>query len=150
MSQRQAHLFGDRKQDWCTPDWLFAELSHLFGPFDLDAAASDENARCRRYFTKATDGLSQEWAGRVFVNPPYDDIGPWVAKAAGEAACGRASVVMLLPVRTSAGWFHEHVWMKAPVLFLRKRLRFNGGHGATAPFDCMVVLFGLAIKASAG
>jgi phage N-6-adenine-methyltransferase len=67
--------------------------------FTLDAAASEANALCDRYFTRATDGLLHSWAGeRVWCNPPYSRLEPWVAKATAEMRHGGCElVVMLLP-----------------------------------------------------
>ena len=39
------------KQDWETPQELFEKLNDEF-PFELDAFASDKNAKCKHYFTK--------------------------------------------------------------------------------------------------
>ena len=83
-------LFSSQKMDWCTPDSLFEKLNKEFH-FVLDAAATDQNAKCGRYFTPETDGLSQSWdcGGAVFCNPPYGrDIGKWVKKAYEESIGG--------------------------------------------------------------
>lgn len=46
-------------------------LDAEFG-FTLDVAATPDNAKCRRYFTRADDGLNQSWDGEiVWMNPPY-------------------------------------------------------------------------------
>jgi phage N-6-adenine-methyltransferase len=81
-------VFSSASQEWETPAALFAALDAEFG-FDLDAAATDENAKCPRYFTKATDALRQRWEGVVFLNPPYGhQVGRWVRKAHEEAQRG--------------------------------------------------------------
>ena len=80
-----AYMNAAKRDDWTTPLDLFDELEAEFGFFDLDAAASDENARCELYYTEADDGLAQEWFGQVFVNPPYGRvISEWVEKAIRE------------------------------------------------------------------
>jgi phage N-6-adenine-methyltransferase len=76
--------------------------------FTLDACATQQNAKCVRYFTKADDGLKQEWTGRVFMNPPYGrEIGKWVRKAYEESRKNAESVVCLLPSRTDTSWWHD-------------------------------------------
>jgi site-specific DNA-methyltransferase (adenine-specific) len=57
-------LFSSRSQEWTTPKELFDPLNEIF-KFTLDACATRENAKCKRYFTKAEDGLKQKWIGRV-------------------------------------------------------------------------------------
>lgn len=54
--------FMSEKDDWETPQSLFDQL-HAHFHFTLDAAASDSNHKLPRYYTKETDGLSQDWGG---------------------------------------------------------------------------------------
>lgn len=79
----------------------------------MDVAASDENAMEPYYFTLAQDGLAQPWNGhRVWCNPPYSNIRPWVEKAWYEMddIGGCDKVVMLLPAnRTEQSWWQELV-----------------------------------------
>lgn len=84
-------MFSSDKNFWETPQKLFDELDAEFH-FTLDAAASDENHKCARYFTQSDDGLRQNWEGEtVFCNPPYGskETGLWTAK--------------MLPRRTETG-----------------------------------------------
>ena len=68
--------------EWTTPRDLFDELDAEFG-FDLDVASTDENALCERHYTERDDGLSQQWSGTVWCNPPYGrEITKWMRKAA--------------------------------------------------------------------
>lgn len=64
-------MFSTGKDDWETPSDFFKKLDAEFH-FTLDACATDSNAKCVRYFTKESDGLSQDWGGEtVYCNPPY-------------------------------------------------------------------------------
>ena len=47
--------------DFRTPDEFFGGMVATYGPFDLDSASSDENARCDRHWTREDDGLKQDW-----------------------------------------------------------------------------------------
>jgi site-specific DNA-methyltransferase (adenine-specific) len=129
--------YSSRKHDWETPAGLFDELDLEFG-FDTDVCATGKNSKCDHYFSKDEDGLAQGWAGlRCWCNPPYGrEISKWVQKAAGS----NALVVMLLPARTDTRWFHDHIYGKAEVRFLKGRLRFVGARHP-APFPSMVVVF---------
>lgn len=53
-------MFSSDKNYWETPQKLFDELDAEFH-FTLDAAASDENHKCERYFTEKENGLRQSW-----------------------------------------------------------------------------------------
>ena len=132
-------MFSSQTDQWSTPQDFFDELDAEFG-FGLDACALPENAKCDVYYTPEQDGLFQRWYGTVWCNPPYGrEIGKWVAKAANAAKSG-ATVVMLLPARTDTRWFHEYIYGKAEIRFIKGRLKFGNSKNA-APFPSMVVVF---------
>lgn len=134
-----AYINKAQTEEWETPQALFDSLDDEFH-FTLDPCASKENAKAEKYFTREQDGLLQSWEGEVvFCNPPYGrPIRDWVKKAAEEAAKG-ATVVMLLPVRTDAAWFHDNLYGKAEIRFIKGRLRF-GGATENAPFPNMICI----------
>lgn len=133
-------MFSSKTDLWATPQELFDELDKEFH-FELDVCATPENAKCRKFYTKKQDGLAQPWTGRVWCNPPYGrEIGQWVRRAFFAAVAG-ATVVMLLPARTDTRWFHEYIYGKAEVRFIRGRLKFGDARNS-APFPSMVVIFG--------
>ncbi len=138
-------MFSSTTDDWATPLDFFKKLDSEFR-FTLDACASDKNAKCKKFFTKEQDGLKQPWEGVVFCNPPYGRcvINKWVLKACEESAKG-VVVVMLLPARTDTKWFHDLIYGKFEVRFVKGRLKFGGGKNS-APFPSMVVVFGNSIK----
>ena len=139
-------LLSSKKMDWCTPQDFFDRLNEEFG-FVLDAAATDKTAKCTLYYTPETDGLSQSWdrGGAVFCNPPYGrEIGKWVKKAYEEAIGGGYAIVLLIPARTDTIYFHDYIYGKAEIRFVRGRLRFTDDEGNAsdpAPFPSMVVIY---------
>lgn len=132
-------LFTSNTNEWATPQAFFDELNREFS-FTLDPCATPENAKCSRYFTKEIDGLAQSWQGEtVFCNPPYGrDIAKWVKKAHEEVERG-ATVVMLIPARTDTAYFHDYIYGRYEIRFLRGRLHFNESKTG-APFPSMVVI----------
>ena len=137
-------LLSSKKMDWCTPQDFFDRLNEEFG-FVLDAAATDKTAKCPLYYTPETDGLKSSWkvagGGTVFCNPPYGrEIGKWVQKAYEEAQAG-TPIVLLIPARTDTSYFHDFIYHKAEIRFIKGRLKFGGCKDA-APFPSMVVIFG--------
>jgi phage N-6-adenine-methyltransferase len=98
--------------DRATTPELFRHLHQRFR-FTIDVAALPHNAKCQRYFTPEQNGLLQPWAGeRVWCNPPYSSIEPWLEKAwlEWQAASQPELIVMLLPAnRTEQGWWQRHV-----------------------------------------
>lgn len=134
-------MFSSASDQWATPQWLFDDFNAEFG-FTLDACALSSNAKCTKYFTPEVDGLAQDWSGEVvWCNPPYGrEIGKWVKKCAEESKKNNTTVVALLPARTDTRWFHEYIYHKAEVVFLRGRLKFGDAKNS-APFPSMIVIF---------
>ena len=132
-------MFSSKSDLWETPQEFFDKLNQEFH-FNLDACALPENAKCTKYYTPKQDGLSQPWSGVVWCNPPYGrEIGSWVRKGFFAAVNG-AIVVMLLPAQTDTKWFHNYIYGKAEIRFVKDRLKF-GESKNSAPFPSMVVIF---------
>ena len=133
-------LFTSNTDMWATPQWLFDELHKEFN-FTFDVCAVTENAKCGSFYSPAQNGLMQDWKGRCFMNPPYGRIiYDWVKKAYDESLTG-CLVVGLLPARTDTKWFHEFIYGKAEIRFIKGRLKFNEAE-SNAPFPSMIVIWG--------
>ena len=132
-------MFSSKSDMWETPQDFFDKINKEFH-FSCDVCAIPENAKCEKFFSPEIDGLKQEWAGCCWCNPPYGrEIGKWVEKAYTASTLG-ATVVMLLPARTDTKWFHEYIYNKAEIRFIKGRLKF-GNSKTAAPFPSMVVIF---------
>ena len=131
--------FSSKTDEWYTPKDFFNWVNDAYGFFDVDVCATKDNAKCEKYFDKKIDGLSQEWVGRCWMNPPYGrEISKWMKKAY-ESSCNGAYVVCLVPARTDTAWWHDYA-MKGEIIFIRGRLKF-GGCDNTAPFPSALVIF---------
>ena len=131
-------MMSSLSNEWTTPQKLFDELNLEF-KFTLDPCSTHENAKCARHFTRDDDGLTKDWQGTVFVNPPYGrEIGKWIKKAYDESQKG-ATVVCLIPSRTDTAYWHDYV-MKGQIRFIRGRLKFGDGNNP-APFPSAIVVF---------
>ena len=140
MGKINQGLYSSNSDLWETPGDLFNSLDAEFD-FSLDACALPENAKCELFFSPQDDGLKQCWRGhRVFCNPPYSDIKRWVKKCYDESRCSDTLVVMLIPARTDTSYFHDYIYNKAEIRFLRGRLHFSGSKNS-APFPSMIVIF---------
>jgi site-specific DNA-methyltransferase (adenine-specific) len=133
-------LYSSRSEEWATPSDFFAELDKEFH-FTLDPCATRRNAKCNRFFTRLEDGLRQDWANEVvFCNPPYGKrIRDWARKCY-EASRAGATVVMIAHSRTDTRWFHEWVYQRAELRFVKGRLRFRNGK-QSAPFPTLIAIF---------
>ena len=134
-------MYSSKSNEWATPQDFFNRLNAEFN-FNLDPCATDENHKCEKYFTQEIDGLSQSWGGySVFCNPPYGrEISKWVEKSYYEAQKKNTVVVMLIPARTDTSYFHNFIYNRSEIRFVRGRLKF-GDSNQGAPFPSMVVIF---------
>lgn len=135
-------FFSSKTDQWSTPQDFFDQLDNEFH-FTLDPCADETNHKCEKYFTKEQDGLKQSWIGEtVFCNPPYGrKVGQWVQKCFQEVYAGNCKcAVLLLFANTDTKWFHDWIYHKAEVRFIKGRLKFGGGR-VNSPKPSMVVIF---------
>lgn len=123
-------LFSSQSDHWGTPnsvyDTLNKEFSFNYDPCPLGESEQDGSAP-----------LFSSWAGRrVFCNPPYSNITPFLERAR-EADVA----VFLVPARTDTKWFHNLVLPFAKeIRFVKGRLKF-GNAKENAPFPSMICVF---------
>lgn len=131
-------MFSSNTDLWATPQSFFDELNNEFH-FTLDPCATSENHKCEKYYTEREDGLKQSWDNEVvFCNPPY---WRWIKERVKKWYNARGGVVvMLLPARTDTSRFHDYIYNKSEIRFIRWRLKF-GDSKNSAPFPSMVVVF---------
>lgn len=143
-------LFTSKSYEWGTPQKLYDELNKEFN-FKLDPCCSKKSRKCEFYFYKKENGLKHQWDGfgSVFMNPPYgNQIKYWIEKAYNESKKG-CIIVGLLPTRTDTKWFHDYIYNKAEIRFLKGRLKFESfGKNKSckyfnnaAPFPSMIVVW---------
>ena len=135
-------MFSSNTDKWATPQWFFDELNKEFC-FTLDPCADESNYKCEKYYTEEQDGLLQDWGGEtVFCNPPYGkkETGLWTKKCYEESLKPNTTVVLLIPARTDRKSFHDYIYNKAEIRFVKGRLKFGDGKNP-APFPSMVAVF---------
>lgn len=107
------------KDEWLTPP----EIIQCLGEFDLDPCSPINRPwdTAKQHFSILDDGLSREWHGRVWLNPPYGrEAAVWLSKLSEHQ-----NGIALIFARTETEMFFEHVWTKADaLLFLKGRLYF--------------------------
>lgn len=139
--EKAVHFLSD-SSEWYTPPHVLAMVEAALGGIDLDPCADPQRSvPASHHLTREDDGLGVEWAGRVYMNPPYGSgIGDWVEKLAASYEDGDVTAaVALVPARTDTAWFHR--LRDYPRLFVRGRLRFSG-HENSAPFPSAAFYLG--------
>ena len=136
-------LFSSKSDNWATPDWLFDKLNKTYN-FTLDPCASQDNAKCSKFYTEEDNGLTKSFQNEtVFINPPYSKTYDWVSKAYHEAFSGVTSI-LLVPARMDSKWIHDFCFdplVCKSLTFIRSRLKF-GNSKNSAPFPSMIIEFG--------
>jgi phage N-6-adenine-methyltransferase len=129
---------GTGENEWFTPVEYIEKAREVLGEIDLDPAtheAAQETVRANHYLTKDDDGLTQEWHGSVWLNPPYAQplISQFVDKLLEEFAVGRVTAAILLTHNyTDTGWFQKAAGHASALCFTRGRVKFYEPDGAIA------------------
>lgn len=138
--------FTSNTPEWYTPRHVIERVLNLFGEIDLDPCSNAKGAAANvpagEHFTQADDGLSQQWHGRVYMNPPYgDEIGQWTARLLQAYADQEIDeAIALLPARTDTAWFRPFK-QRALCCFVNGRLKFSESKDS-APFPSVIVYLG--------
>lgn len=75
----------------------------------------------------------------VWCNPPYSNISEWVEKAFRETRKDKTIVVMLIPSRTDTKYFHDYIYKRTEIRFVKGRIKFS--EKDNAPFPSMIVIW---------
>ena len=116
--------------EWYTPAEYLDAARKVMGGIDLDPAShaiAQKTVKAAVFFSQADDGLSHEWIGRVWLNPPYSqpDIQRFADKLVAETVAGRISqAIVLTNSATDTAWFHVLGNACASICFPRGRIRF--------------------------
>lgn len=104
---------------WATDREVIEFMEDRYGAYDLDAAASKENAVCEKFYDEKTDCLKRWWGKgkHVWLNPPYSSPDPFVKKAIEQMEHGN-QIDMLLPADPSTAWFAEARRNAAEVIWI--------------------------------
>lgn len=139
-------MFSSKRQDWATPQDFFNILNKEFN-FTLDPCCTKKTAKCKKFYTPKENGLKQDWGGEiVFVNPPFGrEQASWIKKCYEESLKPNTLIVMLIPARTDTRAFHNYIYHKSKIRFIKGRLKF-GGSNNPAPFPSIIVLDHFTLK----
>ena len=147
MKQAMSILTSQATVEWYTPPHIIDLALRVLGGIDLDPASNDTAQgwiQARTYYTASTP-LQAPWAGRVWLNPPFDDTPAWVTRLEREYMYGNVTAALLL-VNSAPGYvWWEELWRQRPVCLLRERLRFcraDGTPGGQAKKGQTIAYFG--------
>lgn len=138
-SQQQSSNTPHHQRDcWQTPQWLFDYVAADQGPFDVDLAASVQNAKVDQFLTLEDNSLKLNWGSLLTVdelgcpkslksgwcNPPYSETGKWLEKGKREAQYGFKSVFLIPTPNGEIYWRHVFGWA-SEIIFINGRISFE-------------------------
>jgi hypothetical protein len=135
----QSDIDHDTSDDWYTPPFIFEALGLKFA---LDVSAPPIGVPwipAKSFLSVIDDGLSTDWIGRVWMNPPYSNPLPWIDKF-----IAHGNGVALIPTSTGRWmlklWESEAAWlMLPPIKFVRHNLVQAKGF---MPIRCWLIAIG--------
>lgn len=128
MAKKPQQKPGKSEQTVGTPAAFIRAVEAWRGKLDFDLCALPSNAKAPRYFTPEQDSLKQNWAalrGRLWCNPPYGDVEPWVAKMAAECGVYNHGIV-LIPASVDSNYWEKYIHRSAAIYWVKGRLTFDG------------------------
>lgn len=139
MDTRQQKNPAISSDDWYTPQWIIDTL----GPFDLDPCAPPVELRpfeiAPTAYTRFDDGLTKEWKGLVWMNPPYSRV---LLRQFCEKMAQHGNGIALLINRQDNVLWQEVIFPSAKsMIFMRNRVKFIHPAGKkSSPFtgSCLV------------
>lgn len=130
--------FGTGENEWYTPDEHIELARSVLGSIDLDPASShvaNRVVKAENFYSQETNGLEKEWAGTVWLNPPYAQpaISHFADKMVSEWESGRVSAAIVLTHNyTDTAWFQKLARAATAICFTRGRVRFVSPSGELA------------------
>lgn len=143
-----AHVSNNSgENEWYTPADITDAAREVMGGIDLDPASCDlanSLVRATKYFTAQTNGLTQKWYGRVWLNPPYSQ--PLISQFSAAVVSKRdeyEQACVLVNNATDTDWLQNILAISDAVCFLRGRVKFidKDGEPTGAPLQGQVVVY---------
>lgn len=146
------------KQGHRTPPEFIGAVTGRFGrpTWDLAATEGHQIQGVGHYFTPEQDSLSQSWRRLThsdedtlvcqvaWLNPPFSNIRPWVAKLDRECRTLPRWTLCLVPASMGSHWWSDHVLGKCLALGVT-RMTFMGSP-APYPKDIALLAYGFGVS----
>jgi len=142
-----AHATGEN--EWYTPKIYIDASREVMGSIDCDPASSERANRivmADRYFTVQDNGLTKEWAGNIWLNPPYAQ--PLVTEFCNllvekYQACEVKQACVLVNNATETNFYQNMLKSCSAVCFIKSRVKFIDEFGSEsgAPLQGQTLLY---------
>jgi phage N-6-adenine-methyltransferase len=126
------HLsYSSGDNEWYTPAEYIEAARTVMGDIDLDPAScevANEVVQATTFYTVEDDGLAQEWAGRLWMNPPYAQplVTQFCEKLVRSYADGHVrEAIVLVNNATETSFFHALASHCSAACLPRGRIKFR-------------------------
>lgn len=149
IEKKTPHVaYNSGNNEWYTPAPFIEAAKAVMGEIDLDPASSEianQVVGAKQIYTVEDDGLSQDWAGKIWLNPPYagELIPLFCEKIAGHFDAGDVTeAIILVNNATETNWFNVLIGSASAVVFPKSRVKFYTPNGTIgAPLQGQAVIY---------
>lgn len=131
IGKKTPHVaYNSGNNEWYTPAPYMEAARAVMGDIDLDPASSEianQTVKAKQIYTAEDNGLSKDWAGRVWLNPPYagELISLFCDKITNHYEAGEVEeAIILVNNATETGWFNTLIESASAVVFPKSRVKF--------------------------
>ena len=138
---------SDETDEWYTPSWVFKSLGVEFDLDPCSPGSPPSTVTAKRHLTKADNGLTAEWEGSVWLNPPFSSKRAWYTRM-----IAHGNGIALIPAKTETHDLQTFMEAAQALLFIKGRIYFErgslpGGNGrdgvtTTPPFGIVLAAYG--------
>lgn len=128
-----------KNDDLRTPYEIYSTL----GKIDLDPCAGENtNIGVKNYaLERGEDGLSLNWEGFVYCNPPFSQKELWIKKM-----ITHGNGILILPERGSTPWFGPLAENAIKHFVMGKKINFEGGASSNPTGSCLFLFGEIAVR----
>ncbi len=146
-----ANNSGDN--EWYTSKKYIETARQVMGDIDLDPAScqvANEVIQAKKFYTKQDNGLSQNWKGRIWMNPPYAQpaVHQFCEKLVHHVKNGDVPhAIVLVNNATETKWGQLLLLHASAICFPSSRIKFWHPDKVSAPLQGqMIVYFGNQVE----
>jgi hypothetical protein len=135
LSKKEVIPFSG-EYEWYTPEIYLEMAREVMGSIDTDPASSkiaNKSVKAETFYTQSQNGLTKDWIGNVFLNPPYcmPEIEQFLNKLLAEYAKGNVKqAIVLTNNSTDTNWW-QGLAGATGICFPSHRIQFIAEDGKT-------------------
>lgn len=123
--------YGCKEVEYYSPPEIVDTARHVMRGIDLDPAScaeANEIVQAEMYFDEEDDGLTKQWTGKVWMNPPYTKkiIDKFIHKLCTDPI---DQAIVLLNNNTETKWAQEILSVSNVICFPSRRVKFWNSKG---------------------